>query len=100
MRRLALLCIVDRLFALFLVAVAMLLVHEQSRIIVASSPDALHPGQLGERRAEAVVAVGAVRRESAPGEPLNEAVDSEAGVERLQGEEQMDAARPCVSDSK
>lgn len=98
MRRLALLCIADRLFAFFLVAVSMLLFHEQSRIVVASSPDALHPGQLRERRTEAVVAVGAVRRESAPGEPLNEAVDSESGVERLQGEEQMDAAGTCVSD--
>lgn len=36
------------------------------------------------------MAVRAVGGEGAPGEPLDEAVDGEAGVECLEGEEEVD----------
>ena len=74
------------------VPVAVLVVGEDGGVACAAAPQVAEPGELGQGGAQAGVAVGAVGRDGAPGDPLGEAVEGEAVGDGLAGEVEVDEA--------
>jgi hypothetical protein len=81
------------LLSVDIVAVPLLIIGQDRRVPgpTSMSTEALQPGELGEGGAKAGVAVGAVGRDGAPGDPLTEAADGEALVEGQARKIEVDA---------